>query len=538
MTNRIEGNIAAALAAEARRGRITRRRFMEGALAAGLLVPAAEGLWSSEVLAQTPKRGGTFRAGIHDGSTNDTLDPALAVSFYTVQINMALRSFLTEIGPNNEIAPDSAESWEASDGAKLWRFKLAKGQEFHNGKPLTAKDVVATLNYHRSEQSKSAAKPLLAEVEEVSADGDDVVVIKLSSGNADMPFIMSDYHLAILPADGEGKVDATSGIGSGPYKLADFQPGVILNATRNDKYHRADQAFFDSIRLVNITDAGARQQALVSGDIDAVSDVDLKTIDLFAQNPDIRIDETPGGTYNGMPMNCRIGPYDNADFRNAMKYLMNRQEIIDKVMLGHATMGNDQPVSPIMPYYSGDVPQRGYDLDKAKFHMKKSGLGNLKISLSAGDAAFAGSVDMGLLIREDAAKVGIDMDVVREPPDGYWSNVWQKKPFVVVANGQRPTPDMIFTIFFKDGAPWNDTNWSDPKFQSLLVAAKSEADQKKRAEMYHDMQSLCSADGGTLIPFFRNKIYARRANVAHGPSISSAWELDGGKAYQRWWFES
>lgn len=221
-----------------------------------------------------------------------------------------------------------------------------------------------------------------------------------------------------------------------------------------------------------------------------------------------------------------------------MKYLMNRQEIIDKVMLGHATMGNDQPVSPIMPYYSGDVPQRGYDLDKAKFHMKKSGLGNLKISLSAGDAAFAGSVDMGLLIREDAAKVGIDMDVVREPPDGYWSNVWQKKPFVVVANGQRPTPDMIFTIFFKDGAPWNDTNWSDPKFQSLLVAAKSEADQKKRAEMYHDMQSLCSADGGTLIPFFRNKIYARRANVAHGPSISSAWELDGGKAYQRWWFES
>jgi peptide/nickel transport system substrate-binding protein len=349
---------------------------------------------------------------------------------------------------------------------------------------------------------------------------------------------MSDHHLGIMPADTEGKVDALSGIGSGPYKLADFQPGVVMNANRNDKYHRGDQAFFDAIRLVCITDANARQAALVAGEIDAVSDVDLKTVDMLGKSPDIRVDETPGGTYNGMPMNCKVSPFSNSDFRQAMKYLMNRQQIVDKIMLNHATIGNDQPVSPVMPYFAPDVPQRPYDPDKAKFHMTKSGLGNVKISLSAGEAAFTGSVEMGLLIREEAAKIGIDLEVVREPADGYWSNVWKKKPFVVVANGQRPTPDMIFTIFFKDGAPWNDTDWSDPKFQSLLVAAKSEVDQKKRAEMYREMQMICSDDGGTLIPFFRNKIYARRSNVAHGPHLSSTWEMDGAKAYQRWWFES
>ena len=515
--------------------RISRRTFMEGALAIGLAAPAAQLLWTKEVRAAEPRKGGVFRAGLHDGSTTDTLDPATAISIFGVQIQNATKAFLTEISPTNEITADAAESWEASPDAKQWRFTLARGQEFHNGKPLTAKDVVATLNYHRAESSTSAAKPLLSDVTNVEADGD-TVVITLSAGNADMPFIMSDYHLGILPADESGGVDAASGIGSGPYKIEKFQAGVAADLVRHDKYHRADQAFFDGVRLINLTDANARHQAITTGDVDAVTELDLRTVHLLARSPDVKIDEVPGGTYNGMPMNCRVAPFDNPDFRLALKYILDREEILNKILFGHATIGNDQPVSPIMPYYAADIPQRAYDPDKAKFHFDKSGLGNVKVQLSAGDAAFAGSVDMGLLFQAAAQKIGIDIEVINEPADGYWTNVWQKKPFVVVANGQRPTPDMIFSLFFLDGAPWNDTGWSQERFQSLLLQAKSEIDQTKRAEMYREMQQICSDEGGTLIPFFRNKVMARRAKVAHGPNISSAWELDGGKAYQRWWF--
>lgn len=538
MKKPISHPLASALVADAKAGRITRRTFMEGTLASGLGVAAAHLLWTREVRAAEPRRGGVFRAGIHDGSSTDTLDPATANSIFAVQLNNAVRSFLTEISPTNEISPDAAESWEASPDAKTWRFKLAPGQEFHNGKTLTAKDVVATLNYHRAEGSASAVKPLLSGVTDVKADGDATVVITLNSGNADMPFIMSDYHLGILPADGEGKVDAGSGIGSGPYKIGRFQAGIAAELTRHDKYHRADQAFFDSVRLLSLTDANARHQAITTGDVDAVTELDLRTLHLLARNADVKIDEVPGGTYNGMPMNCRVAPFDNPDFRLALKYVLDREEILKKILFGHATIGNDQPVSPIMPYYAADIPQRTYDPDKAKFHFRKSGLGNARIQLSAGDAAFAGSVDMGLLFQATAEKIGIGIEVVNEPADGYWTNVWQKKPFVVVANGQRPTPDMIFSLFFLDGAPWNDTGWSEPRFQSLLVQAKSELDQKRRAEMYREMQQICADEGGTLIPFFRNKVTARRGNVAHGPNISSAWELDGGKAYQRWWFEA
>ena len=161
-----------ALADQARRQVIDRRRFMEGALATGMTVSAASALWSNKVEAATPKNGGTYRVGMHDGNTTDRLDPGTTESVYMIQLNHAFRSYLTEITNENEIGPDAAESWEASADAATWTFKLYEGVEFHNGKPFTAEDAVASLNYHRNEESKSAAKALLEDVEDIKADGD------------------------------------------------------------------------------------------------------------------------------------------------------------------------------------------------------------------------------------------------------------------------------------------------------------------------------------------------------------------------------
>ena len=143
---------------------------------------------------------------------------------------------------------------------------------------------------------------------------------------------------------------------------------------------------------------------------------------------------------------------------------------------------------------------------------------------------------MIVLYREHAAKAGITIDIVREPNDGYWSNVWLVKPFVVVAWGARPTPDVMFSLAYKDDAAWNEAHWNNTRFNQLLRQAKSELDQVKRAEMYREMQLICSDDGGTIVPFFRNRVFARRSNVMHGPDMAGNWELDGARAYQRWWF--
>lgn len=525
----------------AERKGVDRREFLRYALTLGVTIPVASAIWSGRSYAQTPQKGGTFRVGLSDSNTTDNLDPGIAISMYIIQLFYASRSYLTEITAQNKLGPDAAQSWEATPDAKQWRFTLYPGQTFHNGKSLTAKDVVASMNFHRAEtggSSGSGGKSMLADVEDITTDGDRVVVFTLSRGNADLPYILSDYHLPIMPADESGKVDWSSGIGAGPYKIENFQPGVIAELTRHDGYHRENQAFFDSLKLMGINDVTARQTALMTGSIDAINTVDLKTIKLLKGNPNLIIDEVPGGTHGGMPMNCTVAPFNDPDVRKAMKYAINREEVVSKILSGHGVVGNDQPISPVTPYYADNIPAKTYDPDKAKFHLKKAGHENLGVALSTSTAAFGEAIDMGVLYRENAAAAGIDLEVVREPADGYWSNVWMKKPFVVVNTGQRPTPDMMFSLCYANDAAWNDTKWDNARFQELLVQAKGELDDAKRSAMYAEMQMLCSEDGGTVIPFFANKVGARSKKVAHADDISSAWDMDGGRAYQRWWFQS
>jgi peptide/nickel transport system substrate-binding protein len=427
MTDDSRNTLLRALTERATRQAIGRRRFMEGALAAGMTVSAASALWSSQVEAATPKQGGTYRVGMHDGNTTDQLDPGTTESVYMIQLNHAFRSYLTEITNTNEIGPDAAESWAASDDAVTWTFKLFEGMEFHDGKPFTADDAVASLNYHRGEDSKSAAKALLEDVDEIKADGPNTVVVRMKSGNADLPYLMSDYHLVMMPSDGEGNVDWESGIGTGPFKIDSHDPGVRSDLSRHPNYHKPDQPHFDAVVTTVVNEANARQTGLITGEFDAISDVDLKTVSLLGRDSNVEVDEVPSGAHCTIPMFCDTAPFDNVDVRLALKYAINRAEIVQKILLGHGTMGNDHPIGPTLPYYA-DLEQREYDPDKAKHHLKKAGAEGLSVSLSTADFIFSGAVDMAVLFKEHAAAAGINLEVVREPNDGYWSNVWLVKP--------------------------------------------------------------------------------------------------------------
>ena len=236
-----------------------------------------------------------------------------------------------------------------------------------------------------------------------------------------------------------------------------------------------------------LNDPNARQTALVTGDVDCVSLVDLKTLALLKRNPNITVDNVPSGAAITMPMFCDTAPFNDVNVRQALKLSMDRQEIIDKIAFCAATMGNDFHLAPVQPYFPESIPQREYDPDKAKSLLKKAGAEGLSVSLSTADSVFSGAVDMCVLYAEQAKKAGIKINVVREPSDGYYSDVWLKKPFTAVSWGARPTPDVMFTLAYKDDAAWNESHWKNPEFNKLLLEAKAELDQKKRAEMYHDM---------------------------------------------------
>ena len=507
---------------------------MQGVLATGLSATAANALWSTKALAATPKKGGTFRVAIGDFNTTDTLDPGQASGVFTIQSPHIWGTYLTEITPDNKVGPDSAASWEATPDAKTWRFTLAKGQEFHNGKVLTSADVVSSLNHHRASDSKSGGKGLLGDVESIEADGKTVVVVKMKVGTADLPYLMADYHFAIMPDTGNGKADATAGMGAGPYKLTSFQPGVAAEFVRHPRYHR--ETYFDAIHLLGINDVTARMNALSSDLVDTIADPDPKVVDMLKAAA-MELDVVPSGTQIAMDMDCRAAPFRDVNVRRALKYALDRQSILDKIAFGYGTVGNDHPVSPNMPYQA-KIEQTQYDPDKAKFFLKKAGADNLKVQLSLGDAVYPGAVDIGNIYQQSAAKAGINLEVVNEPVDGYWAKVWLKKPFVGANYGQRATPDMVFSTFFRDGADWNGTHWQNDRFQTLLLAAKGELDEQKRGEMYAEMQQLCRDEGGTIVAFFESFLSARNPRVKHAEKLSSEWQLDGGRAYQRWWFDA
>lgn len=517
-------------------GRISRRGFMQGATALGLTISAASML-ATRAQAMTPKMGGHMRLGLGHGSTTDTLDPGTFENGWSTFTGYAFANHLFEVGPDGNLRPELVESYEASSDAATWRLKLRSGVTFHNGKTMDATDVIDSINHHRGEDSKSAAKGLLTAVTDISADGD-TVVFTLSSGNADFPFILSDYHLAIRPSNGDGTVDWASGVGTGGYVLKNFEPGVRAELEKNPNYWKPDAAFVDQVSILSIIDVTARQNALMNGDVDIIDRVDPKTVDLLARNPNVVIEENTGYLHYTFPMRLNVDPFGNYDLRMALKYAVKRQELVDKILLGHGAVGNDHPISTAVPFHNAELEQREFDADKAAFHYKKSGHSGA-IQLSSSDAAFAGAVDAAQLIKASAAEAGIEIEVVREPSDGYWSNVWNKKGWSACYWGGRPTQDWMYSAAYTDDTEWNDTAWvgtaSADKFNGIVRAARVELDNDKRRAMYYECQALVNDDGGTLCPMFANYISGLSKNVGHAEETAANWDLDGGKAMERWW---
>ena len=518
------------------RGSISRRRFLQQVAAIGG-IGALHAMGLPGVLpgarAATPSPGGNVRIGIGSGSTTDSLDPATINSTFMQIVNYGLRNNLTEVAPNGELVPELCESWDASADARTWTFKLRRGVEFHNGKTMDAKDVIASINHHRGEKSESAAKSILDPVEDIRSDGKHTVVIRLREGNADFPYLMSDYHIVIMPVTKDG-LDVQSGVGTGGYILEEFKPGIRSSMKRNPNYWKENTAWFESAEVLAIKDSTARTNALSTGEIDVMNRVQLSTAHLIERREGVRIEETSGNQHVTMPMHTDKDPFSDNHVRLALKHAIDRQEILDKVLNGHGYLGNDHPLGRANTFLADDLEQRTYDPEKAKHHLRKAGMDGLKVQLQTSDAAFQGAVDASVLFKQHAQKAGIDIDVVRASSDGYWSNVWLKEPFCVAYWGGRPTADWMFSVGYAAGASWNATNWKHERFNKVLKEARAELDKSRRQEMYSEMQRLLHNDGGVVVPVFLNYVMALKDNIRHG-RMAANWDLDGLKCIERWW---
>lgn len=515
--------------------RPTRREILKyAAISAGaLMLPSVSMAQSAQ-----PKRGGHLKIGFGGASTKTTLDPRPYTGDGYLIIGFAVHNRLVAVSNKTQIVPELAESWESPDKGKTWNFKLRKDVTFHNGKPFTSEDAIASIQLHLGDNSGSALRSILAPIASLKKEGDNAFILELSAPNLDFPAILSEVHLPMLPVK-DGKADFESGIGTGAYKLESFEPGISAKLTRFDGYWNAANAgFLDSVEVIVANDATARMNALRSGEVDVINKVEPTTARLLARMPGIVVKEVASGQHATMAMFCDTAPFKDVNVRMALKHAIDRDEIVKKVYMGMATIGNDNPVSQFHKYYAGDIPQTKYDPDLAKHYLKKAGVDNLAVDLSVADIGFSGAIMAGQLFQESSKAAGINLNLIRESEDTYFETVWMKKPFTVDYWGYRGTADWILSLVYERGVNYNESHWDNDQFNKLLVAARSETDESRRAEMYRDMQVLVHDDGGTIIPIFTHHVWATNSRVKTPADVASNYELDGYRCIERWWLDA
>jgi len=495
------------LVAKLVKGGFSRREILKLSMVTGVSLVAAEHLLfdGKAAIAATPKKGGSVRMASNLHGPNDNLDPAIFTS--TIDYTRGRATYNSLIQHANDLTPqpELAESFESNANATEWTFKIRDGVTFHNGGKLTADDVVYTMKRHQGEDSTSTIKAVLASVKEWKKTGPMEVKAILESPNADLPTLLGLFQTKIVKNGTTGytlKEDGTlEQNGTGPFIMESFQPGVKSVHTRNENYWR-EGANLDACEITAITDPVARVNALISGDMDMVTQLEPNAFRQVESADGVTLLSTPAALQMGICCLKNSEPGSNDDFVLGMKYIQDRKRIVKRILKGKGSLGNDTPISPAHGQdWCSELPQREYDPDKAKFHFKKSGYTEAELFV----APISGGIeDICLTAQANCAKIGFNLKLKKVPTDGYWGAVWLKEPLNVVTWNMRPTANSQLGIQFAPGATWNDTFWNNARMGELLTLSLAETDPAKRHTMYCEMQTLVHEGSGMVIPAFSN----------------------------------
>lgn len=492
------------------RGGASRRDMLKMLMASG--VGAAAGgsilLNAGQAYAASPASGGTLKAAGWSSSTADTLDPAKA-SLSTDYVRCcAFYNRLTFLDEAGQVQMELADTI-SSDDAQTWEVKLKSGVLFHDGKTLSAEDVIFSLNRHLDEAVGSKVNSIAKQMSEISKLDDLTVKIVLDAPNADLPTILALHHFMIVA---DGTTDFSKGNGTGAFICEVFEPGVRSVAVKNPNYFKEQGAYLDAFEFFAIPDNSARVNALLSGDIHLAASINPRSMRTLEGQDSVRTSISTSGNYTNLNIRLDNDPGTKFDFIEGMKSLINRELIQKSVLRGLAEIGNDQPVSASNRYHNPNLKPRDFDPEKAKFHFEKAGLLGTEIPIVASEAATA-SVDMATVVQQAGAEIGMNLNVDRVPSDGYWSNYWLKAPIHFGNINPRPTPDILFSLLYSSDAPWNESQFKSEKFDKLMVEARGELNEDKRTSMYWEMQEMVANEAGTIIPAYISNVDAVTAKL-------------------------
>lgn len=490
------------------RTEFSRRQFLHGLAASGAAVVGSglglaacgsNGASSSTTTPpskQGPKRGGTLRIGMTGGASSDSLDPQNVVTVpdhaRAYQLFESLVTYDDEAHPKlllaEEITPDS--------NATNWTVRVRPGVTFHNGKPLTAEDVrysFARIMNPRAPMPGAASLP-----------GLDVAGIRiLDKRTVRIPFkkpyspfieVLPNYYFFVVPVDFNPKQP----IGTGPFKYKSFSPGVSSIFDRYGDYWQSGFPYVDELQISEFADETSQVNALVANNIDGAALLTAPSIAALT-SAGKKHQVSHGGGIEPFTMRVNASPFNDVRVRQAMRYLVDREEMLKVVFNGLGTVGND--ITSIWdPAYDRQLPQRKRDVKRAKSLLRAAGRENLTIDLVSAPLA-VGTTSAAQVFAQQASAAGVHVriqptttTVMYGPRYLHWvfaQDVWNYWPYLImVSQALLPT------------SPYNETNFDDSKYVRLYTEALATTDVGRRTELEHEMMRIDYEEGGFIIPYF------------------------------------
>jgi len=373
-----------------------------------------------------------------------------------------------------------ADSWQFQ--GNKWTFKLKKGIKFHNGAPLTSKDVAFSIEKMRDEKGGSLQAPNFKDVTEVQTPDDLTVVFVTKQPLAIfLDRLENRFILSKVAGDKYGDKLYDNPIGTGPYKFVSYQRGGNMVFTRNDEYW-GGKAAIKEIVFRKVTEDAARLAALESGQADFINNVPDHEVARLQKHPRIRIDKIEGLRMFFLAFNTSFKPWDNKLVRQAANYSVDAAAIVKNIFdgIGYPING---PVGRNVIGADPKLKRYPYDPQKSKELLTKAGFPNgcdIQLYYSAG--RYPKDREVCQVVAAQMVKGGFRVELVSQE----WALFWDKQgvnggklPFYYIGRGSLTDADTLYDQYFRTGTTkW--TNYSNPDIDKLIEEQQKTADQKKR----------------------------------------------------------
>jgi peptide/nickel transport system substrate-binding protein len=515
-------------------GKITRRDFVRRGTVVGMSIPLVSFIAAAcggggggatnatgTTPAGKPKAGGTLRTGII--APTGAIDPLKVGDEGGLAVLGQSGEYLTWSDSKLNLQPRLAESFKPNEDGSVWTFKIRQGVTFHDGTPMTAKDVVATLDLHsdpdKGSNALSAFNGVLSKGNSKAVD-DATVEVTLDAANGNFPYLVSsdNYNLIILPANYDGGWDKTF-IGTGPWKLDKFTPNQGVSYVKNpDYWDKTRQPLPDKSEIKFFAEEQARVLALQGGSVDIVSNFSVAGGKALLTDPNVNVIEIRASQHRQIHMRTDKEPFTDKRVRQAIALLLDRQAIVDGLFEGKADLGNDHPFAPVFPSTDTSVPQREQDVEKAKQLLADAGQGGgFEIELRTWNGFEI--PELAALLQDAAKQANINIKLSITDGTTYYGDFvfgkspWLDSTFGITDYGHRGVPNVFLTAPLTSKGTWNSAHFKNSTYDGLVADYVAALDVDAQKTAAKKIEELLLDETPLVIPYFYFHLAAEKKGV-------------------------